>query len=389
MKLTKLSAALNNLVGWARAGFNAHNTRIAAVEKNKPNIIFGNFAADTTEQNALMSTAPSQQDIFNSWYRFSHDNSLVFPAVPTEIDAWAYDAASSSISNTTNSGSFIGVVSKEVYDSYSLTMKLSSTNPDDDIIGVLLAWYKDPATGREYTISALRSPGGMSPLYAIVYNFNQGAPGGQKTLQDGNAKVTWGNGAAGNLTQAAAGYANNTPGWGGLAAQFGTDGSVRLHVERTGDIIKVKTTQFANPNALDDNTLLTIDLSTDPLLSKFRGATPYGMVAISQQDSKWAVTEFSNAKDGIYNMTTGEVWMNVNGVWSVSQDYSVAKLGKNVFMVNPKTGKMFAMLDSGTIVQYTGTLLAGTTPPPADTTTSGTGGTGGGGTGGDTTTQAN
>jgi hypothetical protein len=357
MKLTKLSAALNNLVGWARAGFNAHNTRIVAMEQNKPNIIFGNFAADTTEQNSLMNSAPTQQDIFNTWYRFSHSSGMLFPADVNEVNSWAYDSGTNSITNTTNSGSFIGVVSKEVYDSYNLTMKLSSVDVDDDVIGVLLAWYKDPSTGREYTITALRSPGGFQPLYAVVYNYNQGAPGGQKTLFDGNSKVTWGNGASGALDITAAGYQGNTPGWGGLAAQYGTDGSVRIRVERTGDIIKVKTSQFATPGVLDENTLATIDLSKDPDLEKFRGPSSYGMVAISQMNSKWSVVDFSNAKDGIYNLTTGEVWTNVNGSWSVSSDYSLAKLGNNVIMINPTTGKLFMMYTPSKIVQYNGTLL--------------------------------
>jgi hypothetical protein len=350
MNLTKLQSALTNLIGWTRAGF-------SKIEENKPNIRFGSFAANLTETENAKSTAPSQQDIFNSWYRFSHNSSGVFPATPSELTAWAYDSGTGTITNTTNSGTFIGMVSKEVYDNYDLQMKLSSIDVDDDNIGVLLAWYKDPDTGKEYTLSAHRSPGGLDFLYGVSYNFNQGASNGEKLVAPGNALVKWGNGAAGNLTRAAAGYAGNTPGWGGLAAQWGTDGSTRLWIERRGDIIKVKTSQWATPAVEDETTLLTVDLSSDPLLAKFRGPSSYGIVAISQQSSKWEVIDFTNAKDGIYNLASGQVWTRTGGVWTVNPALSLDSLGKNVLLVNPTTGKMFLMKDKNTIFEYLGTII--------------------------------
>lgn len=332
MALSKLTLAMQNLVNWSRAGF-------TKIDQTKPNIVFGNFTISEAEVAAAKTSVPDQQTMFNTWYRFSHSTGLTFPANSEETQAWAFDSATSSILNTTNSGTFIGMVSKIKYDNYDFEVKISSTAADDDIIGVLLAFYKDPDTGREYTLSTMRSPGGFLPLYGIVYNKNQATAGGEFSVAPGDSLVT-----RPNFT------------WEDAGSSMGSDGSLLLRVERRGNIIKVRTSQWATPGVLDESTLLTVDLTTDPILEKFIGESPYGIVAQSQMNSKWAIQDFTSSKDTIYDLVKGDIWTNSAGTWVKSPTRKLTELNNSV-LVNPTTGKMFIMKDPNTIVQFDGTSI--------------------------------
>jgi hypothetical protein len=275
------------------------------------------------------------------------------------LQAWAYDSGTGQISNTTNSATFIGVVSTEKYDNYILDVNVSSTNTDDDVIGVLLAWYKDPTTGQEYTLSALRSPGGSSLLWGIAYNFFQSSTtDGAKTFVNGSSAVKWGNGASGALSATTAGYVTNTSttGWSGQATTYSTDGHIRIRAVRTGNTISVSTSDWSAPDTLIST--LTIDLASDPLLAKFCGSSQYGFCAESQQNSLWNVTQFTNPQDAIYNLATQTVYENLNGTWSVTTDLTVDGLGPNALLSNYTTGKSFIMKDKDNILVLPSTVLA-------------------------------
>jgi hypothetical protein len=329
----------------------------------------GRFVGSAAELAQEQASAPSQATVFNSWYRFSHNASGTFPAVAAETTSWAYNSSTNQIYDTLNSTTAIGVVSNESYADYLLDVSIRSTDSDDDLIGIVLAWYKDPTTGQEYTLSATRTPGGLGPLWGVVYNLNQGATYGQKTVADGSATVNWGNGASGTLSAANSGYVTNTSttGWSGQATQYGTDGHTRIVAQRTGNTITVKTSLFSAPDTILSSTLLTIDLTADPLLTKFMGSAPYGFVADSQANSYWTVNQFTNTQDTIFDMSTGLAWQNVGGTWSQTTNITWASLGTNVFLVNPDTGKTFFVKDQNNVVQFrTPSLISGGTVNPTD-----------------------
>lgn len=340
--ITKISNSMKALADWTKAGFGVHNTRISALENNTR---VGSFAANQAEFDQTVNAAPTQETIFNSWYRFSHNALGVYPANASELTAWNYDSATGRINNTTNSATFIGMASKAKYENYVFDVDVWSTANDDDLIGILLAWYKDPATNKEYTLSAVRSPGGWQPHYGICYNHTQGAANGQKDVVNGNAMVITGNGDGTALH------------WGQLAAKWGTNGHTRIRAERRGDIIEVMTSNWNDPATLMPDSLLRADLSTDPLLAKFRGPSEYGLVSLSQPSSFWQVNEFSNPKDAIYRLDTGKAYSNVGGTWVENPDLSVANLGTNVFLLNPYTGKTYFMMDPTKIFDMYSKLL--------------------------------
>src|SRR5574344_2471814 len=72
-------------------------------------------------------TPPSLADVFNSWYRFSHENNYVqynsSNAVGNallDIEAWAYDSENNVIKNTRNTNTYVGFVSPDSYNKFTI-----------------------------------------------------------------------------------------------------------------------------------------------------------------------------------------------------------------------------------------------------------------------------
>lgn len=318
---------------------------IDQLELNKANFTLGNFVANPVDLATTQNASPDQSVIFNSWTRFSHDTTANQPALPAELTAWSYNSATEEINNTTNSSSFIGVVSTGKYENYVLDVKLNSSNADDDLIGVVIAWDVDPVTGREYTLSLVRTPGGMGPLHAIVYNFNRSDAW---VIQNGSPTVTWANGASGSLSKAAAAY-NNNPGWSGLITTYGGTGGTRVKITRDSDVITALTSQWATSDTLDPSTTLVVDLNSDPRLARFKGAKGYGFCSFSQASSSWKVLQFTNPTDSIYDLSTGNVYVFNGSSWVVDSATTLQNILPNSILFNPSTKQLFYFENSTSI----------------------------------------
>lgn len=207
---------------------------------------------------------PTFLDVFNSWYRFSHGNTDTYPFNPAEVGTWAYNAATDRVSNTTNSASYIGLVSSDTFGDYEFEAYLSSNNADDDMIGLVLAFYKDPVTGKEHTLQVMRNLGSQNTQdYDVFYAYNY------------NQRDTYMIRTSGSRKQI---------GW-------STAGETRLYAKRSGNLILCRVYAYS---AIDPTQTLvdeyTIDLASDPRLSKFLGESRYGYSALSQANSTWRVT---------------------------------------------------------------------------------------------------
>ncbi len=206
---------------------------------------------------------PAFSTVFSSWYRFSHGSNGLFPSAPSELTTWTYNAATDSIRNTTNSSTFIGMVSNETVGDYEFDMKVSSTDSDDDWIGLVLGFYKDPITGKEYTLSALRGLNGgavnKAPTFSLVYNFGQTG--------------SWVISSQGPVID---------KGW-------NTAGVARLRAVREGNMLSVYSYVLSSIDATQPlQNSYVLDLTSDPRLAVFLGETKYGYGALSQTASTWA-----------------------------------------------------------------------------------------------------
>ena len=219
------------------------------------------YGLGALENKALIHSVKqvSFADVFNSWYRFSHNTTNVYPAVPAETTTWAYDSATDSISSTTNSASYIGFISNEAIGDYEFDTAVSSTNTDDDSIGIVIGFYKHPTTGKEYTLSLL------------------------KVLSRDSAAMTWSIRLVYNMLQSDAWDIELT----GSKSNYGwsTVGECRIRAVRTGDsyLLEMYGLPVFNGGALEWTRIL--DLNSDPRLAVFKGTTKFGYSCQSQANS--------------------------------------------------------------------------------------------------------
>lgn len=215
------------------------------------------------ENKSLLSaiTPTNFSTVFDTWYRFSHSASNVFPASASELSAWAFDSATDTIKCTINSNTFIGFVNNVGMGDYRFETILSSTDGDDDVIGIVIGFYKDPTTGKEHTLSAFRTLCGTTPSRThsmdIVYNAFQAD---QQVLWQGGNNVALGWNAA---------------------------GTCRIACIRKGT---AWTVDFYGHTAVEGDVLLksaTVDIADFPVLEVFRGETRFGYCAQSQNSSSY------------------------------------------------------------------------------------------------------
>jgi hypothetical protein len=202
--------------------------------------------------------------VYEKWYRFSHDTTTNQPANASELTTWTYDATGDYIQNNTNSVTYIGFISTEYYENYYFQIQLTANSDDDDCISVVLAFAVDEK-GFEHTLSAvrLRNNNQFYPKlqWAIVYDYNRST---QALLANGDSKIA-----------ISVGSWNTVP------------NGTTVRVERTGDIFVAKCSPF-NSTVVSDASALTIDLNSDARLAVFKGPQRYGIGCLSQQYSRYS-----------------------------------------------------------------------------------------------------
>lgn len=243
-----------------------------------------------TKPYVLMDTFPRLNDVYTSWYRFSHARTSVYPANASELQGWEYLADTDTLRTSIDSTTAIGMVSPDAYTKYVYTVQLSSTGADDDVGGVVIAWHRDAATGKEYTLSAVRSPGGGDVTgrytWRLVYNIGQQDAW---VVADGTPFIKWGNGKYG-ATATQSGYTTNTSDGRWSNWPMGTS----ISVERDGNVFTCRTTNLGSSMYADD-AVIVVDLTSDSRLAKFIGPRPVGFVSIGQNRLSFKITAFDAA----------------------------------------------------------------------------------------------
>jgi hypothetical protein len=138
---------------------------------------------------------------------------------------------------------------------------VSSTDIDDDNIGLVVGFYKDPNTGKEYTLSLIRTLSRDTPAmtYSIrlVYNFLQSD---QWEIELAGAKMSYG---------------------------WSTVGECRIRAERVGSVYTLGMWGFNSVNGGAQDYSRVLDLDSDPRLAVFKGSTRYGYACYSQNSSSF------------------------------------------------------------------------------------------------------
>lgn len=315
-----------------------------------------NIVTDNIEFTSVQQVTVPFVNIFDSWQRFSHDLTNVFPANAMELTSWSYDSVTDSIKSTVNSVTYIGFISDKEYDTYYHEAVLSSTvTSDNDTISFVIAFVKD-SNGKEHTLSLVRAPNDHlagSKHYAIIYNFQQSDA---VVIADGSSGVT----------VKASGTGEN---WNGRA--------VKVYVKRDQNIITVGTTEIGNTTTYV-STVLTTNLATNPNLTRFLGPKPYGYGCYSTQDATFSNIRFIPSVSSIYNLNDNKVYdlNTTNYTYQPNPSKSINDLEKgrlyysnttNVLFYNDPDSTMYPITESTkgrtakAWVNFNGTFVGGIT----------------------------
>lgn len=302
------------------------------------------ISTSAAELDKLKSVEEDFGRVFSTWSRFSVNNAtMVSPALPAEIDAWSYDRAKNRIVCQINSSSVIGFASPKSYTDYTFEARLTSSDSDDDLIGLLLGYYVGD-DGKTHTLSAFRTPGGGTKLWIIAKDYGTAE---QKFISNINGGLKWWDGTVDENHAIVNNQAANAgKGWGQWLK------GVKIKATRVGDTITVETTDLDGDDYVD-SAKVVIDLTADDDLVEFTGGSPVGYVCFSQLYSTWETLTRPDSRLPIYDLQAGQV-LEFNGTtWAASDEpddiimagqiYHTSLTGKTHFVDN--YGDVFLIAD--------------------------------------------
>lgn len=144
---------------------------------SKP-LVFKMNMSYNADQLALLKLHPvSMGTIFSEWQRFAHAGRANTESnqIENSKNAWSYDKSTGEISSNINSSVYSGFISPTKHRQYYLKAKLRGNDTDNDIIGIVCAFYTDD-NGVEHTLSVIRAKMIESHTlyrYGLVYDYGK------------------------------------------------------------------------------------------------------------------------------------------------------------------------------------------------------------------------
>lgn len=293
----------------------------------------GMIVLNTSDLDKCKNNAPSFQEVFNSWKKFSHLNG-VDNAKPTEMSAWTYSEEDNTVVQPLNTESYCGFVSPKSYSNYDITVRLYSTGSDDDVIGMVAAFATD-SDGKEHTLSFLRTPWNNTGIYKWVCKIDH------CTYDIGT--TTYNQYILVDKTNAITVPSGSSAGWNTTTIGSGTI----VNMTRNGNIITGTCSQF-NSSTLDSNTTITIDLdalsATYPILNIFKGASSWGYSTFSQPNSMYENISVTDPDGYIFDISNNQVlqYNSSSKTWeAISSVTPIDTIGAGRMSYNKVTGKLF------------------------------------------------
>jgi hypothetical protein len=213
-----------------------------------------NIPEDANDEDVVQT--PTQSEIFNTWGRFNGNQYFINAGViPPGNEALSWDFVNNRFETTVNSANMIGFVSPNALSNYKHTVTVGSTNGDDDVIGLVVAFAE--VNGVPHSLIANRAVKGsnVSEAWSLVY-------------YAGTTKTILVNGHNTILPEGG--------GWNAL-------GEIQIEVVRASNRVTIRTSQ--KNGSLDDNTALEYEI---PSNSPFYGPSRFGYCAYSQAASYFA-----------------------------------------------------------------------------------------------------
>jgi len=310
-----------------------------------------NIALNDGDVTQAKSTVEDFSTVFSQWQRVVIVGTNPRDATNIgELDNWSYEAGTDSILGAQNTVSTVGFVSQRaIPGDYTLEVEISSTNGDDDFIGVFLGYVE--VNGVCHTLSAVRTAGangGVSRLWGLYLDFQgfqiANVPNVQQILAQGNYDLVWPDGqlhADGEL-QASVGGWNN----------YKTMGAVKIRASLVGSTLTVET---CNPGAAYSTAAkIVFDLNSRPDTRQFLGGTKIGYMAQSQPECTWrsiqrpgAYADYVDGRTKIGYAYNGTSWIAIPasdtaGYVKPGRHY-FSPMNNTLYFYNPATNNLDAV----------------------------------------------
>lgn len=285
-------------------------------------IILGNVAVveNATELTAQLAARESFAVVFNTWQRIAMSNNNL-AGTPAELNSWAYNSATDMVNSTINSTSTVALSSPDqVTGDYTFEVEVSSTNSDDDYIGISLGFAQFDGKMRNLMLMRSATVAGAD----LVLGYDYGQPGAVVL-----ARIT--------------GFSSFANGWAGYT------GSVKVRARRVGSVIYITST---NPggNYVPE---ISYDLNTRESTKVFAGAVNLGYSAFSQLGATWKTLRRSGANPPVAALHTQQLhlWDGTNYVISTTPLKDVLLRGR--FYRNSNLSRVYFCPASGAPVKLT------------------------------------
>lgn len=282
------------------------------------------FETDAEASTYLTQTvAPTQQEIFNTWYRFAgadYYTSLADIPTSSEADDWFFDSGNDQFVMATNTTRHNAIVSPERKSNYVFEATVSSVDLDDDAIGLVAAFSNSYGVNKSLVVVRTRT--GAAPVRGFGLLFI-----------DGNSRSTIHDVAVEEITSG---------GWDGKFS--------RIRIVRQGSIIKYSATTFGSTT--DYSPEYTFDMASDERMASLVSDAHYGFYTYSQAQSTYSdVLMPTSMYESVISTESyaGRLWEVSNGAW-VERTLSEANSGTNAILskftrpaivTNPVTSKQF------------------------------------------------
>lgn len=258
----------------------------------------------TTVKWTVESLGETLADIYQNGLRFSHNSSSwsnMYSA--SEANAWYWDDAKQSFVQPKNTSYFTGFVTQDFYDYYTHTVRLRSTDSDNDVNGVVIGFVFDE-NGNPHTLTALCERVGWTGInnWALVYDFY---------LPDQEVLFRAGNGPNGTTPSNA-----GSSGWNRLG------GGITVRTTKHKNIITAACSNWNSDAGINEDTMITIDLNDYSWGHLFQGAVRYGYCNISQANSFFQDIDFhsENAASASKFLAVVKVSDKANNAVTVEED---------------------------------------------------------------------
>lgn len=275
------------------------------------------------------------QDVFNNWERFSSEmlweegqergENLNNAAQTQARNSWSYNASNKSICDNGNWDPTSGFISKITYDNYWIKLKMVANDNDDDIIGFVVAAFRD-SSNILHTLSIIRDGGidhqpGISEgtQFSLIYDFDTSR---QKII------------------------VNNSQ----FVSRTKWVGYIHLFVQRQGDQITAKCTALNSDTWIDAATISyklpqynpgLPETTWENLKTLLTGLSQVGFLTKSNYCEFWIEDQHELFEDDhIYDLSTGDIWAFINGSWVKINSSNVKLIGRS-WLYNEKIGKLY------------------------------------------------